>query len=229
MENVTFFLGFAIRHSPFAILQNLPIFVTFFKSSLPIMQKRLTDQEIVEALRAGGAVADVALRQVYFAHRAAIRSLVLKNSGTAEEARDVFQETVIAFFENVRDGKFRGESAIGSYLWAMARFNWLNRLKRKGIEAKALGQLPGMEVEHGHLPRMVEEETRQQLLGLVKQLGEDCQKMLIATIYQNQSMEKAAKELGYRNAQVARNKKYLCLKKLKNILKKNPGLLKRAL
>ncbi len=188
------------------------------------MQKPVPEQEILEVLAHGGPAAEAALRRVYFDNRTGIGAFIRRNRGTEEEAKDVVQEAVIAFYENVKKGKFRGESAISTYLFSIARFIWLNQLKRKQLETKSLVAIaPG---NYGpELPRhLAEGEAQQQMLELFGRLGDDCRRVLMDAVYHDFSMKEIATTMGYENEQVARNKKYGCMKKLKELLVSNPAI-----
>ncbi|MEO1260469.1 MAG: sigma-70 family RNA polymerase sigma factor [Bacteroidota bacterium] len=189
------------------------------------MQKTYSDKEIVAALLQGGPTEDAALRQVYVQHRMLILDFVKKNNGSAEEAKDVFQESVTAFYENVKQGRFKGDSAVSSYLYSIARFNWLNRLKRKGVGKKILETHKAAEVTESFLPRFLEKEKERQVLGVFEKLGGDCKKVLVLHIYQFLSMQEIAATMNYDSDQVARNKKYKCLKKLKELIAQHPEMI----
>ncbi|HFA49543.1 MAG TPA: sigma-70 family RNA polymerase sigma factor, partial [Bacteroidetes bacterium] len=143
------------------------------------MQKTYTDQEILDGLRRGGQPEDAALRQVYLQNRTAVLDLIKKNKGSMEEAKDVFQEAIMSFYENIKNGKFKGESAISSYIYSIARFIWLNKLKRKGIGQRILDTQQPCEIEESFLPRFFAKEKEKQVLDLFEKLGCDCKKVLV--------------------------------------------------
>ena len=188
------------------------------------MQKTYTDQEILDGLRRGGQPEDAALRQVYLQNRTAVLDLIKKNKGSMEEAKDVFQEAIMSFYENIKNGKFKGESAISSYIYSIARFIWLNKLKRKGIGQRILDTQQPCEIEESFLPRFFAKEKEKQVLDLFEKLGCDCKKVLVFCIYQQYNMREVADEMNYENEQIARNKKYKCLKKLKAMIADNPDI-----
>ena len=50
------------------------------------------------------------------------------------EATDVFQDAVIALYENIRDGKITVfESSIKTYLFSIAKYKLLNNIQKKFI------------------------------------------------------------------------------------------------
>lgn len=189
------------------------------------MSEQPTADETVRAIQAGGAAREEALRKVYLANRTAIGRMVQKAGGSEADAQDVMQEAMLAFFENVRSGAFRGESKVGTYLYSIARFNWLNQRKkreRRREKEQLAAPDPGSMVTRLSLDSG---NGRSQMTGLFARLGTDCQRVLLDSIYYGQGMKQIAKKMGYENEQVARNKKYTCLKKLKTLIQERPQLL----
>jgi len=119
-----------------------------------------------------------ALKIVYQANSNLICSYILKNRGSIDEAKDVFQETMIAFYENVRDNKFKGESTIATYLYSIAKFKWLNQLKKKGVRASHHDQLKPNEFEASPLATLIDAEKQDAVLGVLTKLGEPCKKIV---------------------------------------------------
>jgi len=64
-------------------------------------QPSYTDEEFVAAIRRSD---DRALAQLYRLHLPMVTHFVLQNSGSEDEAKDVYQEGVMVFYEKVRDG-----------------------------------------------------------------------------------------------------------------------------
>ncbi|HHM21319.1 MAG TPA: sigma-70 family RNA polymerase sigma factor [Bacteroidetes bacterium] len=190
------------------------------------MKKTFSDQQIIAALLKGGKDGDAALRQVYVLNRSAVFDFVKKNNGTTEEAKDVFQDSIVAFYENIQAGKFKGESTVSTYIYSIAKFIWMNRLKRKGTGKKILTVLEVPEKDPGFFPTLLEKEKEESVLKIFNQLGTDCRKVLILHIYQHYSMKEIACEMQYENEQIARNKKYKCLKKLKSLIAEKPDIIK---
>src|SRR5688500_9464115 len=90
-----------------------------------------SDAEILSALSDPRRINE-AIRVIYSRHYNTLSSFVKNNRGTDDDAQDIFQEVVISFVRLVEQDRFRGESAIGTFLYALNRNIWLNELKRRG-------------------------------------------------------------------------------------------------
>src|SRR5688572_26893886 len=87
------------------------------------------DELIVSELRKTNNT--MVLSELYRTHYPMILNLVCSNSGTEQEAKDVYQESVIAFYERIRQPDFILTCKIGTYLYAVCRRLWLKRLSEK--------------------------------------------------------------------------------------------------
>ena len=187
--------------------------------------KSLTDAELLEAIRNGKGF-DEAVKSVYRDHFDPLSWIVKNNSGSQQDAEDIFQEVVINFIELVQKDKFRGESTVKTFLFSMTRHTWLNELKKRGRsdarELKYERAQPQEETDVSQL--MAEREEKKQVMDIVEQLGETCKKILVMFYYENMSMKEILGRLEYENEQVVRNKKYKCLKQLEQMITSNPSL-----
>ncbi|MFH1214789.1 MAG: RNA polymerase sigma factor, partial [Candidatus Neomarinimicrobiota bacterium] len=83
----------------------------------------LTDQEIIDASISGN---ENAFAEIVRRYESRVAATVIGMLGHCPEADDVGQETFIRFFKSMR--KFRGESAVGTYLIRIAMNLSLNEL-----------------------------------------------------------------------------------------------------
>jgi len=175
-----------------------------------------TDDELIDSLKDNRRSGD-GIRALYRQYMAGLTHYVVKNNGSEEDAQDIFQEVIVSFVHLVKEGRFRGESSIKTFLYAINRNLWLNELKRRGRagfreklfeEGRSMG---GSE----QISSVIENrEATKQLMGVVESLGADCKKILLLFYFENRSMREILEETNYESEQVVRNKKYKCLKKM---------------
>lgn len=182
------------------------------------------DREIVEAIRSEKSL-DATVRHLYRQHFDALANYVRSNSGKEEDAEDFFQEVLVVFIDTVKKGKFRGDSSIKTFLYAIMRNLWLNELKRRSnAQRRETTYYEQSETEEDARESVHESETLKQILTFFERLGENCKKILVMYYYQELSMKDIAAAMHYDSEQVARNTKYKCSKKLTTILDSNPAL-----
>ena len=86
------------------------------------------DAQLIRAIQSGD---ERALSQLYRLHWPMVSHFVLQNSGTEDDARDVYQEGVMVFYEKVRENSLELSCQIKTYLYAVCRRLWLKRLTTK--------------------------------------------------------------------------------------------------
>jgi RNA polymerase sigma factor (sigma-70 family) len=161
---------------------------------------------------------EIALRELYKTHYAMIRSLVVSNSGTEAEAKDIYQEAVIAFYERLQDGNFILTCKIKTYLYAVCRRLWLKRLAQK---ARYYGKIEEHETFAGVDDEVEDIEKREiefsQMRTSLEGLGEPCRTIITDFYIGELSMEEITRKFNYTNADNAKNQKYKCLQRLKKL------------
>lgn len=191
--------------------------------------RNFPDDEIVMNLRSGQRMDDT-IKVIYHSHFEGLSRYIINNSGSQQDAEDIFQEVVVNFIELVQKDKFRGESSIKTFLFSMNRHTWLNELKRRGRalarEEKYEKGQERVEMDAGH--QVADREEKAVIASLVAALGDTCKKILTLFYYENLSMKEILDATDYENEQVVRNKKYKCLKQLEQMLNEKPHL-KQAL
>lgn len=141
-----------------------------------------------------------------------VRQYILKNSGTHEEAKDLFQEAITITYYNLLNDKFRGESSLNQYLIGIARNLWLLKLRKKTLP---LTPLEGQQFVVEPSPEQINIDL---LNRVIAQLNEGCRAILKSFYYDDESMENIAKKLNLGSAQAAKTKKLRCMKKLSTLI-----------
>jgi RNA polymerase sigma factor (sigma-70 family) len=180
-----------------------------------------TDADLIALLRKGTVEEDQALRTIYRTCYPVVSGFVLRNSGDADDARDVFQDGVLVLYRNITQGKFNGESALATYLFSICRFLWLKQLRRKGrMTLEAVVDAADFDAPLGSL---MDQERRATVLALFDRLGEACKRLLLLSFYEELDMREIAERTGFKDEQNARNKKFKCLRALKELLAAEPA------
>ncbi len=159
---------------------------------------------------------DKAMEALYTANYFKTEAFVLANSGTAEEAKDIYQEAFIAAWQNIRAGRFasQNESSLEAYLFQIAKFKWYDHLKA----AKKIRVVP---VEENAFAEVVYNKEEENYIEKVQQhfknLGEPCRQVLTLFYFMKQNMSTIATAFSWTEA-TAKNNKYRCLQRLRNMV-----------
>lgn len=159
-----------------------------------------------------------AIETIYAENYNMIQSLIINNSGSADDAKDIFQETMIVLYEKVRSGTFELNCLIRTYVYSVSRRLWLKRLQQMSRYAPSLENLQ----DTVPVDEEIEENERinnefQAMDKAISSLGEPCKSLLEAYYLEKKNMQEIALSFGYTNADNAKNQKYKCLMRLKKI------------
>jgi RNA polymerase sigma factor (sigma-70 family) len=187
--------------------------------------QEFTDQALIASLKSAKTI-DLPVKFIYAEYFYLLCSYIEQNHGSREDAEDIFQEVVLTFVDLVQKDKFRGESSVKTFLYAINRNIWLNELKRRGRQEKRDHRFSAEQTytEPGIEKIVSNREARKQVFSILDQLGDICKKILLAFYYENLPIQEILKRLDYQNEQVVRNKKARCMKNLDQKLNADPGL-----
>ncbi|MEM7161162.1 MAG: sigma-70 family RNA polymerase sigma factor [Bacteroidota bacterium] len=147
-----------------------------------------------------------------------VRHFVLKNSGSDDDAKDVFQESMVSLFEWISQPNFVLKAKLSTMIYSIARNIWLKQLRsEKGkVRLKDFEQFTKIEVE-----KFDEQQERQITLleKALETLGEPCKGILHRFYYLKQGMKDIALAYNYKSADHAKAQKYKCLQRLKKSVK----------
>lgn len=159
-----------------------------------------------------------AVETIYRENYSVIQSLIINNNGTADDAKDIFQEAMIVLYEKARSGHFELSCQIRTYVYSVSRRLWLKRLQQasryNGDIGNSDGIVPVEEDIEEHTRRDAEFEMMEKA---IQNLGEPCKSLLEAFYLQKKNMQEIASSFGYTNAENAKTQKYKCLMRLKKI------------
>ena len=138
---------------------------------------------------------------------------ISKRGGSFEEARDVFQDAVIAYYEKIGSRDFRPEKNEKAYLFGIAKYLWFKKAK----EQSGVLPLEGLDPAEETFSSVVPDKAK--LMRYLATAGEKCMEMLRSFYYHRSSMKEIAVEFGFTSERSATVQKYKCLEKVRNAVK----------
>ncbi|MGN6616897.1 MAG: RNA polymerase sigma factor [Ilyomonas sp.] len=159
-----------------------------------------------------------AIEAIYKDNFKMIQSFILNNNGSFDDAKDIFQEAMIALYEKAKSESFVLTCQIKTYLYSVCRRLWLKRLQHFN---RYITPPEGMEEAVPVEDDLELHEKRNADLAIMDRalnsLGEPCKSLLESYYLQKKGMTEIASEFGYTNADNAKNQKYKCLMRLKKL------------
>lgn len=166
------------------------------------------------------------LKHLYKTNYPWLEKYVLQNSGSTEDAQDIFQESLIAAWINLKEGRFTGseEEFIG-YLRKICKYKWLTQLRSATHKKIHYAEDISIFESASDNQDTIEEQLSQTRLlqSSFAQLGEKCREILGLFYYQRKSLAEIG--LVQNNTEDSiKTIKYRCMMQLRKIyLEKHKG------
>ena len=179
------------------------------------MSKYLRDKELLDGLAQNDKSA---IEVIYKENFGLIQQMIVQNNGSEDDARDIFQESLIVLYQKSISEDFELQCQIKTYLYSVSRRLWLKRLQTKRIYDTPIDTYE----EQVSVEEDVDSHEKQdQQYGVMKaalsKIGEPCKSLLEAFYVHNKNMQDISSYFGYTNADNAKNQKYKCLMRLKKL------------
>jgi RNA polymerase sigma factor (sigma-70 family) len=178
--------------------------------------KKYSDKSIIEGIKDQD---EKTLNWLYDNYFQTVNNHIKKNSGSQDDVSDVFQESIIILYEQIRDNTLNLTSDLKGYFFGIARNVWNMQLRRKR-------EITELELDINLPDENESDENNDQLFERIvtrsfQKLKPDIQSVL--TLYsEGYSYEEIAVRMNLKNENYARRKKYLCKETLMQVVKEDP-------
>ena len=139
------------------------------------------------------------------------------NNGDEDEAKDVFQDAVVALFTTVRLGKYEMDKDVNGFLYFVSRNLWINRVKKRNKQYD-ISQVRLPWAEDNPMAIMITKDKEALIEKFMGMIGEKCQKLLKYVIYDNLSLKEVAQLMNFSSEAVAKNAHYRCKQKMMDLV-----------
>lgn len=170
----------------------------------------MNDKKILELFKTGQR--EKAFSKLYKLYPK-IETLVISKGGQKTDASDVFQEVLIILNRNLEKTDFKLTSSFYTYLYSVSRFVWKDIQKK--FSKLELGHLNKTENLSFH--DVLEEKKYQRAERAFLELGDRCQQILQLFYHKAMSFKDIANVMQFKSEKIAKNQKYKCLTKAKDI------------
>ncbi|MFK7907359.1 MAG: RNA polymerase sigma factor [Chitinophagales bacterium] len=165
-----------------------------------------------------------ALSLLYKAYRKPFVGWLMNYTNCSQDtALDIFQDSVIALYENIRfKGFSKFEKSIRNYLFGIGKRIYTTKVGKKKMQTTSLDKQI-LEVKDLNIPADEQVELDQQskiILQLLKTMPQVCRSIIYRYYYRKMRLKDIASELKYKNENVVKVKKNQCMQKLKKATQK---------
>jgi RNA polymerase sigma factor (sigma-70 family) len=170
----------------------------------------MKDRDILSRIKRGD---ESVLDQLYQKYFRMMSRMVLNNSGTEDDAKDVYQEALIVFWQKANSLDFELTSKISTYLYSICLNQWRKELDRRSKLSRE--EKDGMDFQQHE-----EDQSYDIIVACIEELGDPCKSILMYHYFDGMSMSDIAERMNFANTDTAKTKKYKCKKRLDSIVRR---------
>jgi RNA polymerase sigma factor (sigma-70 family) len=181
----------------------------------------MEDCEVLEKIRSEDMSG---LKEVYTRYHDEFIGLVFKKFPRLEreDAEDIYADTVISLVENIQTGRITCESltsTLKTYMFQIGINKTLARLKRETRFGNIQQEILRTTDEAEEFDNLHEDQelVYKSIQKSLTEMGDPCKSLLEFHYFGKRRMNDIADLLGYKNADVAKNQKAKCMKRLRKM------------
>jgi RNA polymerase sigma factor (sigma-70 family) len=144
----------------------------------------------------------------------AVAKYVSKCGGSFDEAKDVFQDALVSYYEKSHTADVAINSSEGAYIYGTARYLWIKRYKQ-GSQTTPLDDSSAVSI----IAETEAAPSEDKLLHFLETAGKRCMELLRSFYYDNLPMTRVAQLFGFSGVRSATVQKYKCIEKVRETVK----------
>jgi RNA polymerase sigma factor (sigma-70 family) len=174
-----------------------------------------TDREVVLGILNNS---EEALNRLYTGYFPMVLQFILNNNGDEDDAKDVYQESIIILYNKIQGGDFELTSKLKTYIYSVSRRIWLKKLAQQSKKTNNVQEFEDVIAVEDDVELHEEKELQfDKMDSALQHLGEPCKTIIQDFYINNLSMQDISEKFGYTNTDNAKTQKYKCLQRLKKL------------
>lgn len=174
-----------------------------------------TDREVVLGILNNS---EEALNRLYTSYFPMVLQFILNNNGDEDDAKDVYQESIIVVYNKIQSGDFELTSKLKTYIYSISRRIWLKKLAQQSKKTNNISEFEDVIAVEEDLEHHEAKDLQfDKMDSALQQLGEPCKTIIQDFYINNLSMQDISEKFGYTNTDNAKTQKYKCLQRLKKL------------
>jgi RNA polymerase sigma factor (sigma-70 family) len=149
-----------------------------------------------------------------------IVKLVIRNHGSIQNAEDIFQDALMIIYEKICKNDLKIQSSFCGYLYSVAKNIWYKQLQNNNLNVVFIDDVQHDDMDTSFFVDESIPDNFELIAKVIDSLGESCKALLEYYYFKKMNWVDIAKNMGYSNAGSARNQKYKCVERIKNMLTK---------
>jgi RNA polymerase sigma factor (sigma-70 family) len=154
-------------------------------------------------------------KEMYASYFNDVKRFITARNGSAQDAEDIFQDTMIVLIEKLRKDDFLLTASLKTYVVAIAKYLWFKKYKTAQKETFVTEAYTGefyLAVDNA-----VEAEKTywERVKTAMNKITGHCNRLLHDLFFKNKSAAAIQKEYGYSSLHNTQNQKYKCLNQIR--------------
>lgn len=150
------------------------------------------------------------IKSLYLESFPDVARYIAKKGGSPDQAREIFQEGIVRFYEQIYVSEKTLQTSPQAYLFGICRHIWSNHFNQ-GIQNAPLDGTDYVEESR--------ESGTEKLIAHLQSAGQKCMDLLQSFYYEKLSMMQLAQRFGFTSERSATVQKYKCLEKVRDEVK----------
>jgi RNA polymerase sigma factor (sigma-70 family) len=173
-------------------------------------------EQIIAGLKNGKRETYEAL---YTKNYASVERFILNNSGTTDDAKDIFQDTLLMLVEKLRADNFELTASLKTYIIAISKNLWFKKLRDKSHHRQIeLTEVHSDKFYCDISSAIYNEKTYwERLQTYLGKITAHCNHLLQSMFFKNKNIEEIQKEYGYSSRHNAQNQKHKCIEQMRKV------------
>ncbi len=171
-------------------------------------------KKIINDLKGEGNRAFGDLYRNYFG---LVSHYITRNNGSAEDAEDIFQETMLVLVEKLRQDNFQLTASLKTYVMAISKHIWLKKLRSgyrttefTDIHSNSFFEEINSSIEGGRT-------YSDKLHAYMTKITGHCNRLLHDMFFKKKPIEQIQVEYGYSSKHNAQNQKHKCVEQIRKV------------
>ncbi len=182
------------------------------------------EEHIVSLIKSGKdrEVVPVLYKKVY----PLVEYYIVRNSGTKDDASDVFQDTLLLFYKQIMQNSFDEKYKVFGYLYKISLYKWMNKAK-KNSKIKFVDEIENLDyiMVHETANETISNPDENIIRKLFSPIGEKCIELMTYTTYSSLLLEDIMLRMKLNSVAAVKMQLKRCKEKLLKEIEENPSLI----
>ena len=161
---------------------------------------------------------EVVIKQLYSNLYPNVKSFVLNNSGTMEDADEIFQNALYQLIIRSKVKNVHIKTSLEAYIFTICKYSWYKELNNRKKQVRNEGVFELKDETSHHIESILQQERWDLFEEMIEKLSDNCQKLL-QDFFKKVSYDVIIEKFNYRNKNVAFQRIFKCKKKLTALIK----------